>query len=201
MEKSALGKLYQEPATNYIDTPSRSRGDITRSRESVGRDCGFSLEKNAEIINFARGTGCRRSELANLKGTDLKVKGENATLTIRGKGGRWREVPVIGPHKEEIINRCLNARDGRVWGSVPSHMDVHSYRSDYATAIYHFYARPIDELKNETFYNKKTGRNEGAVYHCRGDRKGESFDKAAMLKASEALGHSRIDVVAAHYIR
>lgn len=200
-EKSGLGKLYQEPSTNYLKTPSRAREDITRSRGYAERDRGFSLKNNAEIINFARGTGLRAFELAKVKGTDLKAVNGEYTLTVRGKGGKWRDVPVVGPHKQDIVNRCLNAGDGRVWASVPSHMDTHGYRSDYATAIYTAYARPLEELKGETFYNSKTGKMESAVYYCRGDRKGDWFDKQAMLKASEALGHSRIDVVAAHYLR
>jgi hypothetical protein len=78
-------------------------------------------------------------------------------------------------------------------------MDVHSYRGDYATAIYKMYARPIDEIP----YDKvdSYGRlYQSDVYICRGDRAGLKLDKKAMLKASQALGHSRICVVAGHYL-
>ena len=64
-----------------------------------------------------------------------------------------------------------------------------------------YQGKATDELKNEKWYNPKTRKMESAVYHCRSDRKGVSFDKAAMIKASEALGHGRLDVVAGHYIR
>ena len=66
-------------------------------------------------------------------------------------------------------------------------MDVHSYRSEYATAIYMAYAR--DPIPKED------------RYFCRGDRKGTVMDRFAMMQASEALRQSRIDVVAGHYIR
>ena len=36
---------------------------------------------------------------------------------------------------------------------------------------------------------------------CRNDRKGQHWDKQAMQKASEALGHNRIDVIAGHYLK
>lgn len=202
LEASALGKLYQEPTSNFINTPERNRNDITRSRDAVSRDYGFSLSKNAPAIDFARATGCRRSEMANVRGSDLKFdKGGQPVISIRGKGGRWREAPIVGPHKDEIVDRLMRAGDNRLFEKVPSHMDVHSYRSDYATAIYTAYARPIEDIKDDKWLNPKTGKLEGAVYCCRGDRKGEKFDKEAMLKASQALGHNRIDVVGAHYIR
>lgn len=189
-EKAALCKLYGEPASHFIETPDRERKDITRSRNDVKRDYGFSLKNNAELIRFCQGTGLRRSELTTLRGTQLKIdeKG-NATLAIRGKGGRYREAPVVGPFKEEIVSRCLNAKDGLVWARIPSHMDVHGYRSDYATFIYRSAARPIDDLSRED------------KYACRGDRKGTVMDKQAMLEASRALGHNRLEVVAGHYIR
>ncbi len=202
MEKAALCKIYQVDASAFIETPDRKRADITRSRGVAVRDTGFSLKNNAEIINFCRGTGLRRFELAKLTGKDLVYNRENEPcLKIKGKGGRIRISPIVGPHKDEIIAKIKAAGDGIVWEKIPSHMDVHSYRSDYATGIYTAYARPIEEIKNERWYNPKTRKMESAVYHCRSDRKGTAFDKEAMIRASEALGHGRLDVVAGHYIR
>ncbi len=187
LEASSLGKLYQEPTTNFVPTPDRKRADITRSRGYVLRDVGFSLEKNAEIIAFCRATGLRRAELETLKGSQLLEKTDGYYIAVKGKGGRYRESPVIGPHAEEVAERMRSAGNGKVWTKVPSHMDVHSYRSAYATAIYCAYARnPIPQEDR---------------YFCRGDRKGTVMDRQAMMLASQALGHSRIDVVAGHYIR
>ena len=187
LEAAALGKLYQESSKNFTPTPSRERGSITRSRGYALRDAGFSLEKNAEIIAFCRATGLRRAELEALKGSQLLEKPDGYYIAIKGKGGRYRESPVIGPHAEEVAERMRLAGNGKVWTKVPSHMDVHSYRSEYATAIYCAYARnPIPKEDR---------------YFCRGDRKGTVMDRKAMMLASQALGHSRIDVVAGHYIR
>lgn len=186
-EAAALGKLYQCPVSEFgVDIPTRHREDITRSRGVADRDRGFSLEKNSEIVNFCRGTGLRRNELENLQSSQLINKNGEYYLGIRGKGGRYREAPIVGPHKAEIVARIQNA-NGKVWESVPSHMDVHSYRSDYATAIYTAHSRDVIP--------------KGDRYYCRGDRKGEVMDKPAMKMASEALGHSRLEVVAGHYIR
>lgn len=199
-EKAGLCKLYGEPSSNFIDTPARERENITRSRGVAVRDS-LDLEKHADIINFCRGTGLRRDELKHLTGSQLRFNEGEAVLVIRGKGGRFREAPIVGPHKDDIIAKVQSAGDGKVWESVPSHMDVHSYRSDYATAIYTAYARPIEEIPYDRV-NKGTGKPyQSGVYHCRGDRKGEKMDKEAMLKASKALGHNRLEVVAGHYIR
>lgn len=187
LEAAALGKLYQEPSKNFTPTPSRERGSITRSRGYALRDAGFSLEKNAEIIAFCRATGLRRAELEALKGSQLLEKPDGYYIAVKGKGGRYRESPVIGPHAEEVAERMRLAGNGKVWTKVPSHMDVHSYRSEYATAIYCAYARnPIPKEDR---------------YFCRGDRKGTVMDRKAMMLASQALGHSRIEIVAGHYIR
>ena len=106
---------------------------------------------------------------------------------MKGKGGRYREAPIIGPHADAIIDRMQRAGHNKVWTSVPSHMDVHEYRSEYATAIYTAHAR--EEIPRQD------------RYYCKADRKGTVMDKQAMRMASQALGHSRINVVAGHYIR
>ena len=191
LEISALAKLYQCSTKDFgVDLPKRERQNITRSRNRVESDKHFSLTKNAEIINFCRGTGLRRSELQALKGSQL-LEDEDGTysLKIKGKGGKIRYAPIIGPHTEEIVERIKKAGNDLVWPSVPSHMDIHSYRAEYATIIYLGCARPLSDIpKNE-------------LYFCRSDRKGVCFDKKAMLIASRALGHNRISVVGEHYLR
>ena len=187
LEAAALGKLYQESTENFIPTPDRKRSDITRSRGYAKRDYGFSLEKNKEIIDFCRGTGLRRSELTALTGDQLILRDGNGYIGVRGKGGRYREAPIIGPHKDAVISRMQQAGPNKVWKSVPSHMDIHNYRSEYATAIYAAYER--DDIPKED------------RYYCKSDRKGTVMDRRAMRMASKALGHSRISVVAGHYIR
>ncbi len=187
LEAAALGKLYQEPTSHFIATPDRQRAAITRSRGYAQRDNGFSLEHHAAIVDFCRATGLRRAELTALTGDQLITRDGEPYIAVKGKGGRYREAPIIGPHQAEMVSRMQQAGHDRVWQSVPSHMDVHSYRSDYATAIYTVCAR--EEIP-------KVDR-----YYCKADRAGTVMDRQAMMAASQALGHSRISVVAGHYIR
>ncbi len=187
LEAAALGKLFQEPTSHFAATPDRKRADITRSRGYARRDYGFSLEHHSELIDFCRGTGLRRAELTALRGDQLIIRDGKPYVAVTGKGGRYREAPIIGLHRDEIVTRMQRAGSDLVWQSVPSHMDVHSYRSEYATAIYTAYAR--ENIPREE------------RYYCRTDRAGTILDRRAMLAASQALGHSRISVVAGHYIR
>lgn len=118
------------------------------------------------------------------------------------KGGRDRYSPIIGNNKAQIIERMrATAPDAKVWQHVPGNADIHGYRGEYATDIYRMYARPIEEIPFDKV-NKGTGRAfQSDVYTCRKDEKGKKLDKAAMLKASKALGHNRLEVVANNYIR
>ena len=119
-----------------------------------------------------------------------------------GKGGRSRYSPILGDHKQDIVDRIKNTDpDKNVWEYVSSNADIHGYRADYATMIYKAYARDIKDIPYDKI-NKGTGKKyQGDVYVCRGDEKGKKLDKRAMLKASKALGHNRIDVVANNYLR
>ena len=87
------------------------------------------------------------------------------------------------------MKKLQEAGNSKVWETVPANADIHSYRAEYATAIYLSYARPLDQLTQKE------------KYYCRNDKKGIVYDRAAMLEASKALGHNRISVVGEHYLR
>lgn len=206
MQRSALAKLYGCTGSDICDLPARHRAEITRSRnhtivsDRTGkiiknpsvRAGHFSEKNNAEIVAFCRSTGLRRSELESLTGDQLEVTEDgDAYIHLKGyqcKGGRPRVVPVIGDISN-AITLCQNAGRNKVFPRVPQAMDVHSYRSEYAVAIYNQYARPLDELERKE------------KYYCRAELKGTVYDRAAMLMASKALGHNRISIIAEHYLR
>ena len=120
----------------------------------------------------------------------------------KDKNGRTRFSPIIGDHKQEIIDRMQNTAPGeKVWKVVPSNADIHGYRSDYATALYKMYARPVESIPFDAI-NKGTGRAyQSGLYVCRKDEAGKKLDKQAMAIVSKALGHNRLEVVANNYIR
>lgn len=192
---SALGKVYGCPATSFgFSLPIRHRAEITRSRHPAERDKGFSSARNPLVVALGECVGTRRAEMAALTGDKLIDHGNGSYSIIldRGtKGGRRRVSPVVGPSDQVslVVRAMQEAGAGKVVPSVPSHADIHAMRRTYAQRVYTANARPLDVC-----------RRENAVYWCRKDRRGAWYDKAAMRIASEALGHSRISVIAAHYL-
>lgn len=192
LEVSALAKLYgYRTGELAIKTASRCRKDIKRSRDTVSRDQHFSEQNHTDLVVFCRSTGLRRAELKALRGTALYQDPSGTYyihVTSDRKGGRERYAPVISDI-ELVCKLCREAGENKVFSSIPSAADIHSYRAAYATQIYLQHARPLEQLTRQE------------KYYCRGDRKGEIFDRAAMQKASQALGHNRINVIAGHYLR
>lgn len=127
---------------------------------------------------------------------------EYFTHVRSGKGGRERMSPIIGKNAEQIIERIrITLPEEKVWQHVHKSADIHSYRAEYATAIYKTHARPIQEIPYDRVKPGTGIRYQSEVYTCRKDEAGKKLDKAAMLVCSKALGHNRISVVADNYIR
>lgn len=204
LQRAALSKLYGQPFN--IRTKEHRRPDITRSRGDAKRDTHFSEEKNWQMVNACRHVGFRRSELEACKADDLIKRGEQWYVCIIGKGGRYREAPVIDNDADTLVYiKGLNGRN-----HVHNGADIHSYRADYATAIYKQHAQPIAALRGKKIdYTALTGKRDrngehiykSAICYGRADHKGLALDRRAMLMASQALGHNREDVFANHYIR
>lgn len=189
LSASALCKLYGESLEELgISTKRAARNEITRSRGTAKRDSHFSEEKNADFVEFCRSTGLRRSEITKLRGDQLLQEEGQWYIQTTGKGGRFRIIPICGD-VELVVRKMQAAGTGKVWKKVPQNADIHSYRADYASRIYLKYARPIEEIPRKE------------RYICRKDKAGIAYDKIAMLEASRALGHNRISVVGAHYLR
>jgi len=187
LDAAALAKIYGCSADDFIKTKTRHRTDIKRSRGVKVRDKHFSEKRNQEFVDFCRATGLRRAEIKVLRSTQLVYDEDTDSyfLNVVGKGGRRRLAPVLS---NEAVQRVRDA-NGLVWGKIPNGADIHSYRADYCTSVYNKCTRPLNEIpKNEK-------------YCCRSDLKGVWYDKKAMMVASSALGHNRISVIAAHYIR
>lgn len=160
-------------------------------------------KKVAELKNLKDLTADQKRDLATLNDALSVFPDQDAFLEHRkDKGGRYRYSPIIGPDKDQIIERMkATGAEEKVWQHIHSDADIHGYRAEYATRMYKYYARPIAEIPYDKI-NRGTGKKyQGDVYTCRKDEAGRKLDKQAMLKCSKALGHNRISVVADHYIR
>lgn len=229
-EAKALGKLFgiKPGDPDYFEPPKRNRADIKRSRGDVERDRHFSTKNNDELIKFCQGTGLRKFELEKLKGGDLltrqqieqelqqkpadktrmimlqdalALRGE-FYLHVKGKGGKERIAPIIGRNTAQIVARIQDTpAEQKVWQHIHTKADIHGYRGDYATQIYRAHAREIDQIPFDKVHPGTGNRYQSEVYVCRKDEAGKRLDRAAMLLASKALGHNRVEVVANNYIR
>ncbi len=188
LRASALAKLYSCSSKEFISTPPRRRQDIKRSRGPAVRDRHFSESVNADFVAFCCTTGLRRHEIAQVTAKSLVYIDGQPYLHVKGKGGLWRDAPIIGPHAAAVVARISAAGDGSVWPQIPSNADIHGYRREYAQTIYAMYARDAATLPRAERYD------------CRRDLVGVHYDRAAMLIASRALGHNRISVIAGHYL-
>lgn len=194
-EASALSMLYEIPSNKFcVVFEKRLDKNIKRSRLSVVRDRNFGEKNNADLIRFTKMCGLRRNELEHLRYSNLFYHNGKPYLRIKGntaKGGRNRVVEVQFNSEDDVIffDSYLNfvTRNGTNFGKVNSNMDVHSFRAEYAANVYKKYARPIESLEKKE------------KYICRGQRKGQVYDKYALLKVSSALGHNRCDVVVKNY--
>lgn len=123
-------------------------------------------------------------------------------LHRRDKGGKTRLSPIVGPHKDTVVQRMkATPPHEKVWQYVNSNFDVHSYRSDYATFIYKQYARPVKQLDYHKKIRCADGKYRSEIYICRGSERGKRLDRRAVGIISIALGHSREDTAITNYIR
>lgn len=189
LDCSAIMKMYGVSAIDMdINVPERKRANIKRSRNACQHDRHISEEKNKDIIDYCKGTGLRRHELAAIKPEHIRsYKGKVYVIVMKGKGGKKRFVEVLDEYKDHVT-KCHQVETNRVFQNIPQNIDIHSYRAWFACQWYKKLERPLDQL---TVKQK---------YYCRGDKKKVVYDKKAMVKVSKLLGHNRKNVIANNYL-
>lgn len=186
-ERSALRMFFGDQSlAATIQLPARKRDQIRRSRGPVAQDKEFQPLNWQREIKFLQACGLRRAEARDLLVGDIRHRpdGHVDIHVKQGKGGRPRIVPVLPGHEQDV----LSAIEGREleekaipW--LPVRLDVHSLRREYAQELYRHYA-PDRELPQSIGRLKPT-----------------DYDEVAAKKVSNALGHTRLDVVLTHYLR
>lgn len=203
---SALSKIYGDDMSD-CPRPSVGTQTISRSRKAVARDYGFSETKHADLVAACRCVGFRRHEAALCRPEHLMAISDGGYgVWIKGKGGRERIAPLVGS-REEIRRAVAWIQGSTGHNPIPSHMDVHACRAEYAARVYHRHAQDPKDLKGRVIdYTSMTGKTKdgehiykSALLHGRGMQKGRIFDRYALIKASQALGHNRESVLVKHY--
>lgn len=220
LQVAALCKLYSCSSTDFISTPPRRRKYITRSRNT-------NIKGETDFERFCLCTGLRRREITSLRGSSLIEENWQYFIAVNnGKGGRKRISEIVGTSEdiEFVVDIMKKAENHRVFSEIPC-CDIHAMRAAYAKKVYQQYARQQNEYKNERmilyhnrlittytnkddvqeYYNadgtlKKGFTDVRSAYHCRYDKKSICYDRLALLKCSQNLGHNRASVVADHYL-
>jgi hypothetical protein len=93
-------------------------------------------------------------------------------------------VPVLPGREQDVLSvKAGRGADDLVFPRIPKHLDVHSYRREFAQSLYLSHA-PGRALPSPT-----------------GRLKASDYDRSAAQRVTEALGHNRVDVVLRHYLR
>lgn len=192
----SLASAYKcSPAELNITLKQRSRADVVRNRESADSP----MRNNARYentIKLAKATGARRMELLRLRPSDFrqqvdKLGNPTGELEVfkRGKNGIERWCIVNPSYKDFVLDYLKSVEPIVVDGEsrllkksdLPSSLSVHDLRADYAADLYNYY--------------QQQGRGTGEMYHCRKELKGCHFDKGILHLVSDALLHTRTNVV------
>jgi hypothetical protein len=205
LQAASIAKIMECSVTNFgIEIPRKKDDIIKRSRNETKTDKHFSIKNNKDIINFAKGSGLRRSELTQITTEqvkkdslgnvylDFKEKEEWRKMT---KGGRGRIVHVISDFKEHIW-KCKTESEkenrGKVFIKINKNMDVHSYRREYAKEKY-------KEIEKDLSHDYETKLKKD--YICR-DKSGRRYNRKILERLVEDLGHTnQLSTVVNHYLK
>lgn len=188
---SALRKFYgRDNPSLQFKTKARSRETITRGREVTKYEEHFSPQRHEPMVWVCVHTGLRREELKHLHGGCVSKHSDGHLYVdgVKGKGGRVRDIRILDDDSRtaRIINNIPSS--SKVFAHVHDAAPIHRYRGAYATELYLSEARPVSTLSRAD------------KYHCRGSMKGVTLDRAAMKTVTKSMGHTRINVIAAHYL-
>ena len=190
---AAMAKVLQCSSTDFgFKCPIRKSEDIKRSRNVVKMDDRLNEEIHADILTVANGTGMRRVEMQRLKPSQLEIRDGQAYITdVHGKNGLIRIVPVLKKYNDAVITIIEKCEASKVFPfKIPTYIDIHSYRGEYAKAMY-------DQILAE---RKANGEEINLDYHTRGAVK-ISLDRSIVKQVSPALGHARIGVTVTNYLK
>lgn len=228
LQVAALCKLYSCSSTDFISTPPRKRKYITRSRNTnikcetdFERFClctglrrreiaalrGSALiEENGQYyIHIKNGKG-GRERFAEICGT----KEEIAFVVQKMKNAEDNNVFSKIPYTDIHAMRAAYAK--KVYQKYARNRN--EYKDErlilYKNRVVKTYTSKNVDIENnleyydyspQTGYTLKPGyKDVRTAYYCRQDKKHICYDRLALLKCSQNLGHNRASIVADHYL-
>jgi len=202
-DRSALGKLFGAPVD--FPLPERKSENIKRGRGKKAMDKHFSEKKNSDVVRIAKATGSRREDAGKLSVDSFREIGGRLYVDFhKSKGGRNRIAPVRPDMEDTVRDLLTKAKaEGRdlLFDKIPSKMDVHSYRREYAQELYKIISH--DRALRDEMLRQYPPRREivkAEYYTIRGRAVSRTFLRDDLYLISQALGHNRLDVAVTHYL-
>lgn len=205
-DMSALNKICNYNITkDEAALHTRRTQDIQRSRVEREHDGQYNPQNYERQITFARAFGARRESILGgayqVRSVSIFRWEGQLRVSLIEKGGRYREAPCLRSMqakieqmfpdiqerepmtKSEFKSLYESAHDQPfLFSDYTTKIDNHAFRAEYAMQLY-------SELVGQR----------GPRYVPRKKRRG--YDVDILKDVSEALGHSRLDVVLDSYLR
>lgn len=228
LQVAALCKLYSCSSTDFIPTPPRKRKNITRSRNTnikcsteFERFClctglrrreitalrGSALvEKDGQYyIHIKNGKG-GRERYAEIVGTEEEIE------FVVNKMKKAEDQKVFSKIPYTDIHAMRAAYASRIYNKYARQKS--EYKNErlimYHNRVIKTYTSKNIDIKNNLEYydySPQTGhtlkpgyKDVRTAYYCRQDKKHICYDRLALLKCSQNLGHNRACIVADHYL-
>jgi hypothetical protein len=197
-DRAALRKAYGDrELARDVELPFRRVSEVERSRLEREMDRRLDRERHRDVIDFARATGLRRSELQRVRVEHVREREGRLAVWTKGKGGKERWARVREDMQErvrEIVRQREREGRDRVFDRVPVRLDVHGLRREYAREREREerqrWERERDRIAEEL--TRSLGREPELRELER------ELEKRVAREVSQDLGHERLDVIR-HY--
>ena len=209
-ECSNLNKLF---STHYVPKDfgfleKRTLACITHNRGDLPPRSTSMLEKNQVQMDFIRGTGARRESLGRVCAKDFvwsKDGKEVVGVFLKEKNGRERYAPVRLEYRSGLSEMARNAASPTkpMMVEPDRHCGCHRARAEYARSLYEELKSYKDDGNKFDLYDGRKFElfvseerfNRGMEHPRYSGDTVKGYDQDILLLVSEALGHSRIDVL------
>ena len=228
LQVSALCKLYSCSSTDFIPTPPRKRKNITRSR-STKINCNTEFERFCLCTGLRRReiTALRGSALVENDGKYyIHIRnGKGGRERYAEIVGTPEEIAFVVQKMKKAENHrvfsvipCCDIHAMRAAYASRIYNKYSRQKSEFRNErliMYHnrviktYISKNININNNleyydyspQTGYTLKPGYKDiRTAYYCRQDKKHICYDRLALLKCSQNLGHNRACIVADHYL-
>lgn len=228
LQVAALCKLYSCSSTDFIPTPPRKRKNITRSR-NTNIKCETDFERFCLCTGLRRReiTALRGSALLKENGQYyIKVdNGKGGRKRIAEICGTPEEIEFVVNMMKKADNRKVFSeipdKDIHAMRAIYAKKIYNKYKRNlneykderlilYKNRVVKTYtSKNVDVESNLIYYDytpdkgyilKSGYKDVKTAYYCRDDKKHICYDRLALLKCSQNLGHNRAGIVSSHYL-